>query len=204
MRMLYYAIQLEDYSMAKVAMFPKTFYGTMSNIYALIRRLSADPVASLKYQGTIRAFHSYEKGNYSVTHTIAGKTERLLTPVDCIHNTMILQENAEWHFYNGAFDLNLRADFVTIHQVLLRQEDMYLRCARSRFENLQVEDATGWKAVPNCHHGFPHICDISNGSFCLRLYTLEQVENRAEPCVEQMNDARYVSHHDACDEIFGG
>lgn len=205
MSKLYYAIQLEDYSLAKVAVFPKTYYGTKADIAALIDCLAADPSASLRYMSTIRAFRSYQNGNLFATHTIAGRTERLLTPVKCIHETLILQNNADWHFYNGAYNLKVHADFVTVHQVLLKQDDMYLRCIRPCYEKLQIKDSCErWKVVPNCHHGFPHICAVDEGRHCMRLYTLEQVEESPEPCMARMNDACYISHHDACDDIFGG
>lgn len=204
MSKLYYVIQLEDYPLSKVGLFPKTYYGTMENISELIECLAADPAAAWKYRSTIRAFRSYQNGDYFATHTIAGRNERLLTPVKCIHETLILQQNANWHFYNGVYSMNVRADLVDIHQVLLKHEDMYLRCVRPCYENLQFEDPwEGWKAVPNCHHGFPHICATEEGWHYMRLFTLEQVEVEPEPCLARMNDACHVSHREACDDIFG-
>ena len=201
---LYFAIQLEDRSVSKAGAVPKTYFGTKKDIAALIDCLAADPEASIKYSSTIRAFRAYSSGNFFATHTIADRHGRLLKPVKCVHETQVLQENAQWHFRNGLYDVNLRADLADVQQILLKSDGMYLRCIRPCYEKLQVEaPKAGWKDVPG-HQGFPYICETEEGWHYMRLFTMEQADGDPEACLARMNDTCYISHRAACDDILGG
>ena len=201
----FYSIQLEDYSLKSVLPLTKTYYGTLNQIGVVIDCLAADPDTAARYASTIGAYKEYKKGHLGVTHTIAGKRMRLLTPVNLVHETIILEQNVEWYFNNGVYQYPVRADFVDLHQVLLNDGDMYLRCVRPCYEGLRFDDPyEGWTNVPACHYGFPYIYKAEPGWHYMRLYTLEQVEMTAEPCLVRMHDARHVSHHEACNDLFGG
>ena len=99
----YYAIQLEDYTLPSYLPFPKTYYGTLEQIDALIRCLDADPATAIRFASTICAFEHFQKGQLDAMHTISNQTVRLLTPVQLIHETMIVEDNAQWYFNNGVY-----------------------------------------------------------------------------------------------------
>ena len=205
MRKQFFGIQLEDYSLPEGVPMPKTYFGTLDQIGVVIDHLAADPVTAAKYASTIIAFRDYKNGHLGVTHTIAGQTMRLLTPVGFVHETMILEQNAEWYFNNGVYSHRVHADFMDLHQVLLIDGDMFLRCVRPCYEGLRYEDpCEGWTAMPACHYGFPYIYAAEPGWHYMRLYTLEQVETTAQPCLVRMHDSCHVSHHEACNDLFGG
>lgn len=201
----FFAIQLEDYTLPSYLPFPKTYYGTLEQIDALIRCLDADPATAIRFASTICAFEHYKKGQLDVMHTISCQAVQLLTPVQMIHETMIVQENPQWYFSNGVYSHQVRADYMSLHQVLLKDGDMFLRCVRPFYQGLQYDDPyEGWTTMPACHYGFPYIYDTAPGYHHMRLYTLEQVELSAEPCLIRMYDACHVSHHEAGNDLFGG
>ena len=201
----HFAIQLEDYSLPDILPFPKTYYGTLPQIGALMDCLVADPDTAIRFASTIRAFNDYKAGHLGAVHEVCGRTFRLLTPVNQIHETVILDQNVQWDFENGAYHHRVRADFVDLHQVLLQDGDMYLRVVRPCYEGLQYEDAyERWTSMPACNYGFPYMYEAEPGWHYARLYTLEQVEVSAAPCLIRMHDSCYVSHHEACNDLFGG
>ena len=201
----HFAIQLEDYSLPAILPFPKTYYGTLSQIGALMDCLAADPDTAIRFASTIRAFNDYKAGHLGAVHEVCGRTFRLLTPVNLIRETVILDQNVQWDFENGAYNHRVRAGFVDLHQVLLQDGDMYLRCVRPCYENLMYEDPyEGWTSMPACNYGFPYMYEAEPGWHYARLYTLEQVEVSAAPCLIRMHDTCYVSHHEACNDLFGG
>lgn len=201
----HFEIQLEDYSIPEILPFPKKYFGTLSQIGEVMECLAADPVMSIKYATTISAFEDYKNGNLGAVHTISGQTLRLLTPVNLIHETVILEQDAEWDFDNGAYHHRVHADFMDLHQVLLQDGEIYIRAMRPCYEGLRYEDpCEGWTSMPACHYGFPYIYAAAPGWHYMRLYTLEQVELSAGPCLARMHNARYVSHHEAGNDLFGG
>ena len=205
MREQHFAIQLEDYSLPAILPFPKTYYGTLPQISALMDCLAADPNTAIRFASTIQAFEAYKKGYWGAVHTVSGQTLRLLTPVELICETTVLHQNVEWDFDNGPYNHRVRADLVDLHQVLLQDGDMYLRCVRPCYEGLQYEDpCEGWTSMPACNYGFPYMYEAEPGWHYARLYTLEQVEVSAAPCLIRMHDSCYVSHHEACNDLFGG
>ena len=201
----YYAIQLEDYTLPSYLPFPKTYYGTLEQIDALIRCLDADPATAIRFASTICAFEHFQKGQLDAMHTISNQTVRLLTPVQLIHETMIVEDNAQWYFNNGVYQHLVGVECMHLHQVLLRDGDMYLRCVRPSYAKVRYDDPyEGWTSMPPCHYGFPYLYVVENGWHSMRLYTLEQVELSAEPCLIRMHDACHVSHHEAGNDLFGG
>ena len=86
----FYKTQFEDFSIPENLPCPKTYYGTLEQIGAVIEQLAADPAMATKYASTIQAFADFKNGNAEAVHTIMGQQLRLLTPVTCIHETVIL------------------------------------------------------------------------------------------------------------------
>ncbi len=101
----YYAIQLEDYTLPSYLPFPKTYYGTLEQIDALIRCLDANPATAIRFASTICAFEHFKKGQLDAMHTISCQAVQLLTPVQFIHETMIVEENAQWYFTTGSISI---------------------------------------------------------------------------------------------------
>lgn len=201
----FFGIQFEDYSLPEGLPMPKTYYGTLHQIKAVMDDLAADPITAAKYASTIQAFEEYTEGFLGATHEISGQRLSLLTPVQLIHETMIVEENAQWYFNNGVYQHLVRAECMYLHQVLLRDGDMYLRCVRPSYAKVQYDNPyEGWTSMPPCHYGFPYMYVVENGWHSMRLYTLEQVELSAEPCLIRMHDACHVSHHVAGNDLFGG
>lgn len=99
----HFAIQLEDYSLPAILPFPKTYYGTLPQIGALMDCLAADPDTAIRFASTIRAFNDYKAGHLGAVHEVCGRTFRLLSPVNLIHETVILDQDVEWDFENGAY-----------------------------------------------------------------------------------------------------
>lgn len=201
----FYAIQLEDYSLKNIFPVTKTYYGTLDQIGEVIDHLATDMAMSIKYSSTIYSFHSFLCGNTEAVHIVAGETMRLLTPVTLHFETTIILQNPEWQFNNGAHNYCLRADLVNMHQVLLQDGDMYLRCARPCYEGLQYRNpCEDWADLPDELNGFPYIYARDSNWHCLRLYVMEQVETEPDPCMIRMKDSGFICHHEACNDLFGG
>lgn len=201
----FYKMQLEDYSIPEFLPCPKTYYGTLEQIEAVIKQLAANPATATKYASTIQAFDDFKNGNVEAVHTIMGQTMRLLTPVTCIHETGILEQDVQWYFSNGVYSHRVHADFVDLHQVLLVDGDLFVRVVRPCYEGIRYEDPyEGWTSMPACHYGFPGIYATAPGWHYMRLYVVEQIAMSVEPCLIRMNDAYHVSHYEACNDLFGG
>lgn len=117
----FYKTQLEDYSIPAVLPCPKTYYGTLEQIEAVINQLAADPATATKYASTIQAFADFKNGNVEAVHTIMGQQLRLLTPVTCIHETVILEQDVQWYFSNGVYGhrVNMRILLICIRSCWL-------------------------------------------------------------------------------------
>lgn len=201
----FFAMQLEDHSLPEMLYFPKTYYGTLNQIGEFIAHLAADPDTAVKYATTIRAYEDYRNGNLGAVHMIHGQPLRLLTPVNLVFETVILEQDVEWDFDNGVHQFRVRADFVDLHQVLLQDGELYIRAVRPCYEGIQFENPIdGWTTMPACHYGFPHIYAVAPSWHYSRLYTTEQLEMSAQPCLARMQDFCYVTHHEACNDLFGG
>ena len=201
----FFKMQLEDYSIPEFLPCPKTYYGTLEQIEAVINQLAADPATATKYASTIQAFADFKNGNAESVHTIMGQTMRLLTPVTCIHETVILEQDVQWYFSNGVYSHRVHADFVDLHQALLVDGDLFIRVVKPCYEGIRYEDPyEGWISMPACHYGFPGIYTTAPGWHYMRLYVTEQIAMSVEPCLIRMNDAYHVSHYEACNDLFGG
>jgi hypothetical protein len=51
---------------------------------------------------------------------------------------------------------------------------------------------------------FSHIYARDSNWHCLRLYVMEQVETKPDPCMIRMKDSGFICHHEACNDLFGG
>lgn len=201
----FYKTQFEDFSIPEHLPCPKTYYGTLEQIGAVIEQLAADPATDTMYASTIQAFADFKNGNAESVHTIMGQTMRLLTPVTCIHETVILEQDVQWYFSNGVYSHRVHADFVDLHQALLVDGDLFIRAVRPCYEGIRYEDPyEGWTSMPACHYGFPGIYATAPGWHYMRLYVVEQIAMSVEPCLIRMNDAYHVSHYEACNDLFGG
>lgn len=165
-----YELKLEDYSTPRYMPAIKSYYGPMSDIIEFMNRLDDDPNTSSRYKDTLDAAEFYDLDN-EVTHTVAGQTLSVFTPVNEISRLETTQENAEWTYkaFNGTI-YPCKASNIIVRQSLVQSESGYELCVQANIIGLQVcYPCIGWICPNGAIKGFPGMVTFSDNSHCMAL-----------------------------------
>lgn len=203
----YYVIQLEDYTLPSYLPFPKTYYGTLDQIRQPIYLLSSEEWTREYYTSTISAMDSFDFGNLAAVHDVAGRKERLLTPVGELCRSAYLCGGAQWYYtdqYGCA--LPAKAELVDVEQVLLQDGDRYLRCGKFRFEGLSnAMPMNGWDLHDGYCEGLPNMGQyFEPGAIQMRLFVLEQEYANETTARKDMATEGLLDYSCVSGELFSG
>ena len=175
----YFAVCLEDYSASPICPGNKTYYGTKQEVADFIKAIENDNKNSEISIGQ---------------HTVI-----------CIEKTVLILKNHVWeHINTWGFPYMMKADEITIEQILIKVKNKYYRCIKPTFQNLQYStEDNNWMVVGNRLWGFPNIYEITAAKHRCRLYAIEQVYTCLCEAQQDMNDAKRITFKTACDDIFG-
>jgi len=202
----FFKIHLENFGSTRVVTEVKPFFGTLEQIHELIQNIEANEYTAMRYQSTIRGFQDYLNGELAATHCIAGKTMRLLTPVKKLASSAYVTRGVQWtHKSFSGTSLDMHADLVNVQQVLVQDEDTFIRCVRPHFQGLHVEDpACEWLPHPeHTYYGFPYIFKTFDDALQLRLYVVEELGMTETECLPSLFEPGCVEYTEVCNELFG-
>ncbi len=203
----YYEIKLEDYSDIDNPTAIKSYYGTLEDIGDLILALTENDWTAENYASTIQAFEEFLDGEMAATHIIAGNEIRLLTPVKVLKQETILQWDAQWTYYADEHTAtHMQAQFLDAQQLLLQDGDLYIRCIRPCFENVQyLHPQHGWCNFGTVCSGFPYIYHEfpEANAMNLRLFVPEQISASFEDCMFEIGFLNHINLTRACEDMVG-
>lgn len=197
----YYGICLDDYALPSICSGTKMFYGTISQIKALISTLSND------FEDTIVAFSEFKQGNFDVTHTVAYNKQKLLQPIEVIAYEKMNCPSMQWDHRN-VWDCiySMRAEAVQVEQILIFHNGKYIRAAKPNFTNLQYRikgspERVGWKDIGS-FWGFPNMLTWGGDQIKCTLFVEEQMYNDPETAKKDMGKTTKLEFTQAINEIF--
>lgn len=198
----YFALTMDDYATASFCSRTKDFYGTLSDIAEYIRQLPERSFATTK-----AALQEYLDGNENAAHHVCFCDHKLLTPVEMIKQERFDLAPYAWDHAN-IFDCiyKMKADAAAIEQILIKQGNWYIRCARCVFTNLQYMSESplckGYQKMPNRFWGLPGMIRMEADRYILRLYVREKYYTRPEEALGDMGKADKLDLANVCNEIF--
>lgn len=166
-----YEICLEDYRYPRYASAIKSYYGTMDDMVNLMVRLADNDWTRTRYRETIDAAEYYDLDN-EITHTVAGQTLPILTPVQevCRFGTKINDQLWNYTVFSGAV-FPCYAIEADVCQILIRTETGYERCLRAEISGLSIcAHGTGWTNPNSLIKGFPGMVTWDGERHVLNLF----------------------------------
>ncbi|MBO5785421.1 MAG: hypothetical protein J6R05_05070 [Bacteroidaceae bacterium] len=170
-----FELKLEDYSYPRRMSAVKSYYGTMDEIIELMIRMEDDPHVCARYKETLDAAEFYDLDN-EVTHTVAGQTLPVFTPVreiSCLETSFPYKE---WTYkgYNGAL-YPCYATNVDVRQSLIQTATGYELCIQANITDLRVcYTGVGWVCPNVVMKGFPGMVTYGDNTHRMALATSQK------------------------------
>lgn len=167
-----FELALEDYSCPRHLPFPKYYYGTMDSMIELMLRMENDGYVRLRYKETLDAAEYYDLDN-EITHTVAGNTEPIFTPVQeisCLETTLY---NKEWEYkaHNGT-PYPCKASEIEVRQSLVQTGGGFELCVQANIIGLAIcYPGIGWMCPNALIKGFPHMVTFDENTHRMALAT---------------------------------
>ena len=203
----YYSVRLAHTVYPDCTTVVKEYFGTLEQIRQLIYLLASEEWTREYYTSTISAMDSFDFGNLAAVHDVAGRKERLLTPVCELCRSAYLCGGAQW-YYTDQYGcvLPAKAELVDVEQVLLQDGDRYLRCGKFRFEGLfNAMPLNGWTLRDGYCEGVSHIGQyFEPGAIQMRLFVLEQEYANETTARQDMATEGLLDYTHVSGELFSG
>ena len=165
-----FKLSLEDYSYPRSMSTIKSYYGSMESMIEFLNRMEDDSLVATRYKETLDAAEYYDLDN-ELTHTVAGTTEPIFTPVEELSRLETTLYNKEWVYeaYNGQL-YPCRADSIYMRQSMVETEDGYELCVQANITGLQIcYPGIGWMFPNGVIKGFPYMVTFDGTSHCMAL-----------------------------------
>lgn len=202
---VYYALYLDDPAVPAFCSSSKLFVGTKDCLLMV-----ADNFDRLgEYEKTAKAIRDYFAGAKNSKHNIAYREIPVLEPVVFIKNSDTVLENIEWdHRNTWDFRYRMKADRVSVSQILIQYDAKYRRCIRAEFTGLHYEGLRGeWIEIDGGFWGHSSVfdkTDLLSGKkvYKNKLYTEEDESDDIRELEQMMTDMDKIKFDSICDEIF--
>ena len=201
----YYALYLDDPAVPAFCSFSKLFVGTKGSLLKV-----ADNFDRLgEYEKTAKAIRDFFAGNKRAKHNIAYIEIPVLEPVKFIKSHDSVMENIEWdHRNTWDFRYRMKADRVSISQILISYDFKFRRLIRAEFTGLCYEGLRGeWIEIDGGFWGHSSVFDkteLPSGKKIYKniLYTEEDESDALWELEQIMTDRDKIKFDSICDEIF--
>lgn len=167
-----FRIQLEDYSSPRCTHAMSDYYGTLEDMNSLKNYLKSMEGTKIRYGETINALEYFDLDE-EITHRVAGKEVRLLTP-STLYGQFDTVLTDHYFEYRGGLDpyspsYPCYVSRAEVSQVLVGMGAGYARCIKAKLFGLKIRlHGTGWSVVPI--KGFPGIVTWDGESYCTNLF----------------------------------
>ena len=171
-----FELNLEDYSMPRYMSAIKPYYGTMDEIIDMLNCLKDNEYTAIRYKKTLDAAKFYDLLDPEVTHTVAGQTLPIFTPVREISRLETCLGSRSWNYttFNGVIYPCYAAN-IEVRQTLIQTENGYEHCVQANITGLRVcYPGIGWMDVAYAIHGFPEMVTFFNGIHSMVLATSQE------------------------------
>lgn len=206
----YHLIELKDCACPSFCSFTKPFHGRLSDIKGLMEALAGDNEKGC-HDEILDAFRAWEQGTSEVTHKVTYRECRLLTAEELIACEDRTFENVIWKHTN-IWDVvyELKAESIDVSQIVVKQEDRYIRCIRPVFENLMVRTPDApiarmrqWRPVGDRFWGYPHMMVLQGRYTYPRLFMEQGHFFDPEEALRDLKDETKIDFAVVMEELFG-
>lgn len=158
------------------------------------------------------SFCTFEKSYFGTEEMIAAFREKRngenfdLVSCELIHSQRLIFGQAKWEHINvWDYVRNLRADAVTMDQVLLYNDGWYYLCICPTFHSLAYYSThrREWVRVSDRFWGQKGLVGRIGNDYKYNLYVLQKAFQSLEDARETMDNPALIRFDTACDEIFG-
>ena len=203
----YYGMQMDSMVMPEEDFAIKQFFGTLEQVDDLLAEIDKDALWRDYYASTIAAWEAYQSGDEFAMHYAGGQVERFLKPVVEVCRSAFLLEKPEWIYQNkcGCL-LRARADVVGVHQVVLWDGNIFIRCARYGFEGLErAHSDRGWIPYDGTSCGVPCMIDShGTGDAYSRLFVVEETYDNLDAAKWDIQQGNKLNYEQVSRELFSG
>lgn len=165
-----FELNLEDYSMPRYMSIIKPYYGTMSEIIDMMIRLEDNEHTATRYKETLDAADYYDLDN-ELTHTVAGQTLPIFTPVKELSSLETTRHSVSWEYktLNGTL-YPCKAAEIALRQSLIQTPTGYEVCLRANIIGLQIcYPGIGWILPNYAIKGFPGMVTFADNIHSMSL-----------------------------------
>lgn len=202
MNPVYYRIELDDPAVPSFCTFSKSFYGTAFEISGVIDRMAQ----SKRCPDTVQAFAAFKDGDTDATHSVCFHREKLMNPCTLIQKEHFILNKVTWE-HESVWECIycMAADCICVDQILLQEGELYYRCIRASFSNLEYQrDSDGkWEQIGPKIWGNKAIMQYFCGDHSIALYVLEERYSDLDTAMAHMGKPDLLDYTKICNEIFG-
>ena len=202
----YYALYLDDPAVPAFCSFSNLYIGKKDDLMKVADNLERNE----SYLETAKGIRDYFSGNTAVKHSIAYQTIPVLTPVRFIKSSKTILKDFEWnHINTWGFIYRMRADTISVSQILISHDLKFYRCVRAKLEGLCMKGIrNGWTSIGDFlfgHSSIFKITELPDDKRILEslLYVQEDDSDVMWGLEQKINDPTAVILDKICDEIFG-
>ena len=203
----FYQLQLDDHATPAYISFSKPYYGTLEEIRAFVAALEQNEKCRNCHESLITAFHAYENGDIGAKHNVAYQEIPLLIPVKVSKRRSLTLPEHKWtHMNIWECPYELRCQELQVEQVWIEAENLYVRCVRARFKNLELQSIVNddWGALTDGFWGYPHILEYEEPYVYNRLMVIEEVFKTKKLMLKNARASEPgLCMDELCDEMFG-
>ena len=198
----YYRVELDDPAIPSASSFSKSYFGPVSDIAAVMERMAQSGC----YPDTVQAFAAFKDGDTDATHSVCFHREKLMNPCTLIQNEHFILNKVTWE-HESVWECIycMAADCICVDQILLQEGELYYRCIRASFSNLEYQrDSDGkWEQIGPKIWGNKAIMQYFCGDHSIALYVLEERYSDLDTAMAHMGKPDLLDYGRICDEIFG-
>lgn len=202
----YYALYLDDPAVPAFCSFSKLYIGQKEDLLKVADNFERNE----SYLETAKGIRDYFAGNTDAKHNIAYQTIPVLTPVRFIKASETVLKDIEWdHINTWNFVYRMKADTVTVSQILVSHDFRFYRCVRAELKGLCMKGfRSDWMSVGDFFFGHSSIFKITELPDDKRileslLYVQEDESDVVWGLEQKIDDPSAVILDKICDEIFG-
>ena len=203
----FYKIYLTDYALPGFCSGGVKYYGTMDELREFIMTVAEKQGKDL--DGLKAALESFLAGEQDVQHNVAYDYKPFLTPVEIKSEVAFNIGKIEWtHINIYGYPYYMKADEGTISEVILKDGDTYVKCAKAELKNLMYKSdppIDHWRKLDGGFWGFPELLlyNKDKDTTFSALYYVERESKEEDDPALTIGDVKELLFEEFCNNIFG-
>ena len=203
----FYRLCLDDYSAAAITSFDKYYFGTLDMISEFINTLKNNEDTAERFHDLITTHEEYLNGNKKITHRVAFQDVPYLVPAKILgQDTSEVQDYSWEHLNTWHWIYDLHCDNAKSEHIWFFCRGEYFRCLKTKFINLQYQNALGKYMPISSMWGHPGILKNEGTHLENRLYVVEKIFKNKTETIEDITafkQTKDIHFSQILNDIFG-